>query len=636
MDEFTASMTRLGMVPYEEQRTILARLADDMVAGGISLVEAPPATGKTYAMAWHALDTARKTGERVLIAVPTIAVMRQALTSIRTLSAFFPEVESVGVYGRQEFVHGPRADAWILAVHPDAHATYLEWQIEQADGGWTRASLDAFLLERGYDLDLPLETSLLAGRRTDAEASYRNQFETTAGVVVATHAFLARDVAARIGRVDADAPRDKAGVIDANERRLAAETADDRILPEWRHLLVDEAHLLPSGVMNALSTQVSFRQLLSILDDMVAEGVDVSRSRIETLRLAVTNMEEDAPSGILRSRRLHGDIRTHMALVRCVEQAVTEELLATHWNVEDLNYLRRFRESAIMAQRRRREASPSITWSDVHGHLSLRIAPVTVFRQMDYLWRSCRSAALVSATLLSQDDDEGPAAHLVRQTGLPVDRVVVHEPFDSAWTRRPVVVHLPDMAFAAGLVPGDRERDGSVAGVIDLAAADSIRGMLVLFTSHDSIANTASMLEDLGDRVMTTDTRGVQAAARRFVEAARDGRRPVWLATGPAWTGLDIPTDALDTVLIARLPYGMVNPIMHEHMLATVKSAATFRDYETDMLRMLRQGIGRLVRSRDLDEDRMLWLADGRLVGRRAGIRAMSLLSSYDRCVEYG
>jgi hypothetical protein len=33
---------------------------------------------------------------------------------------------------------------------------------------------------------------------------------------------------------------------------------------------------------------------------------------------------------------------------------------------------------------------------------------------------------------------------------------------------------------------------------------------------------------------------GFRAARKRFVEAAREDLRCLWLATGPAWTGLDL------------------------------------------------------------------------------------------------
>lgn len=627
MRAIATDLGRLGLSAHPEQELMARWMPDDADAGAISLIEAPPAAGKTLAMAWHALGLAQRTGERVLMAVPTLAVLRQTIAAVRRLAeAAFPEMRADAVFGRQEFVNPDLSRDWIARFAPDALPTYEEWTAAQGDFGWTRSSLDQAMRAVGFDLDLPAETSLLARRNAQAQKSYARQYDTDAQVIVATHALLARDVAARTGR-RADDEIDAAAVAVANERRIRLETAEDRILPEWRHLVVDEAHQLASGFMMALTSHLSFHRLLRILDERASSGAEISEDALDKLHRAVALHEGSPPRGLRRTQRLSMELRHHSRLVRQIERCIPEDASRLGAEPSDTDYLARFRDAAVLAQRGRRLVAPSITWSDVQGRLGLSITPLSFLRQLDFCFRSCRTAALLSATLYAHDDDL-PEEHVVRQLALPAERVRAHDAIPADWATRTVTLHLPSEAASAMLNPTRRDW-GDALAVAVANAAEVGGGTLVLATSHETVAALAGRLADHGPRVMTTDDRGVAAAAERFASAARRGDRPIWIATGPAWTGLDLPDDVVDALVVTRLPYGLANPILHEHLTATVRSRAGFRDMETDMLKVLRQGIGRLVRDRAATRPRALWIADGRIVGHVAGARALTSLREY-------
>ena len=628
MPDLTRAFGLVGIDPHPEQVVMADAMRRDSDDGAITLLEAPPASGKTLAIAWHACDLPRRTGDRVLVAVPTLAIMRQMVASIRRLGhAAFPDVSIGTIHGRQEFVHPGRARSWLTAIRPDALETFEAWVAEQGDDGWTRSSLDEALRAVELDIDMPMETSILTSRGSEAEEPYRRQFTTDAGVVVCTHAFLARDVATRVGRLGVDAGED---LVEANERRLRLETQDDRILPEWRHLIVDEAHQLAAGFMMALTTRLSYRRLLKTLDACVAAGADVPAKQVEALRKAVGIAERRAPSeGLRRSRRLSMDDRYDAALVRHVTNCIPEDPSTLGVDERTADHMRRFRDAATLAQRNRRLVAPSIAWSDVQGALGLVVAPLAFGRQLDFCFRSCRSAALLSATLYSHDD-EVAHDHLRRQLSLPEDRLRAHPALPARWSTDPVVLHLPDTDAAAHLDPRRRDWTSSLAEVVAMAADEAELGTLVLCTSHQTVAEVAELLgDDHAGRIMVTDDRGVGPTADRFVAAVTAGTRPIWIATGPAWTGLDLPDDTLDALVVARLPFGLANPIVQEHMSALVKTRVGYRDMETDMLKLLRQGIGRLVRSRDSERTRGLWIADGRISGQPAGARAAAMLEAY-------
>lgn len=81
----------------------------------------------------------------------------------------------------------------------------------------------------------------------------------------------------------------------------------------------------------------------------------------------------------------------------------------------------------------------------------------------------------------------------------------------------------------------------------------------------------------------------------------QEGRRPVWLGLGAAWTGIDLSDESAtdpadDTMLtdlvITRLPVGLNRTLTHERRIAI----AGFSIVSLEGVWQLRQGLGRLVR----------------------------------------
>jgi CRISPR type IV-associated DEAD/DEAH-box helicase Csf4 len=102
-----------------------------------------------------------------------------------------------------------------------------------------------------------------------------------------------------------------------------------------------------------------------------------------------------------------------------------------------------------------------------------------------------------------------------------------------------------------------------------------------------------------------------------FKAEARAGNRPVWVATGPAWTGLDLRDELaknasddriLTDLVITRNPMGRNRTAAH---LARVARLG-FEQELLDAAFTLRQGLGRLIRREDL-KNRRIWFLDGRI-----------------------
>jgi CRISPR type IV-associated DEAD/DEAH-box helicase Csf4 len=162
------------------------------------------------------------------------------------------------------------------------------------------------------------------------------------------------------------------------------------------------------------------------------------------------------------------------------------------------------------------------------------------------------------------------------------------------------------------------------AKVINLAASDSAGGMLVLMSGYDRLEKLAvAIVRDFPALVprLVVQSRLTRIAtlASVFKARARAGDRPIWLATGSAWTGLDLADELvgddepqkdllLTDLVIPNLPFGLQRNTTH---VAKVSNMG-FGIERIATQRMFRNGLGRGVRREGLTH-RRYWVLDGRL-----------------------
>jgi ATP-dependent DNA helicase DinG len=138
----------------------------------------------------------------------------------------------------------------------------------------------------------------------------------------------------------------------------------------------------------------------------------------------------------------------------------------------------------------------------------------------------------------------------------------------------------------------------------------------VLCTSY---AQVESISEHIAADRLVSQREGERfsEAQKRFEALYRQGKKPVFVGVGAAWTGVDF-ADAqakdgrddfmLTDLIIACLPVGLNRS---ETMLARVERTGTWA-IEKEAVIMLKQGLGRLIRRSGLT-DRHIWFLDGRL-----------------------
>ncbi len=172
-----------------------------------------------------------------------------------------------------------------------------------------------------------------------------------------------------------------------------------------------------------------------------------------------------------------------------------------------------------------------------------------------------------------------------------IDAVEVGSPFNyKDSTLIFVPTDMPD--------PNDRGKYQQAVerGLIELAAALNGR-MMALFTSYTQLRQTAQAVTPrlaLGNIAVFDQSDG--SSRQALLEGFKNAPRAVLLATRSFWEGVDIPGEALSALVIVRLPFTVpTDPVFAAR---TETYTDSFNEYTLpDAILRFRQGFGRLIRT---------------------------------------
>ncbi len=159
--------------------------------------------------------------------------------------------------------------------------------------------------------------------------------------------------------------------------------------------------------------------------------------------------------------------------------------------------------------------------------------------------------------------------------------------------------------------------------LIDLFKATQGRA-LALFTSYSQLrATTQAITSPLAEEGITVLAQGTGTSRAQLLESFRNGERIVLLGTRSFWEGIDVSGEALSCLVIVKLPFDVPNdPIVAAR---AAMYADPFNDYMVPeaVLRFL-QGFGRLIRT--AADQGLAVVLDRRILSKRYGRRFIDSL----------
>jgi Rad3-related DNA helicase len=184
-----------------------------------------------------------------------------------------------------------------------------------------------------------------------------------------------------------------------------------------------------------------------------------------------------------------------------------------------------------------------------------------------------------------------------------------------------------------GPEPGDPAFVASLAELVVGLTTAHRRNTLVLFTSYQ-------MLEDLAARVRAPlAAAGIPllaqvpgGAAAPLAHEFRSGGASVLLGTASFWEGVDFPGEALEVLVIARLPFPVpTDPLVAARSERIAEDGGDpFRELMMpEALLRFRQGVGRLIRT--ATDRGAVVVVDPRIVRASYGARFVAALPARPR-----
>jgi len=252
----------------------------------------------------------------------------------------------------------------------------------------------------------------------------------------------------------------------------------------------------------------------------------------------------------------------------------------------------------------------------------LRGMPVNINEELhEQVFSKIDRAVLTSATLTTNRSFD----YIKERLGCtPKEESTLDSPFDYA--SQALLYRPPDMP-----VPGD-DVTQYVSALADrtLALIQATGGKtFVLFTSYDILNRVYQMLDPKLHQYQILKQGDLPPS--RMIQRFKE-KPSVIFGTNSFWQGVDIPGDALSSVIITKLPFDVPTEPLTEARIEDMKkrSINPFRHYQIPRaIIQLRQGFGRLIRKRT--DKGVVAILDSRLTQRSYG---KQFLKSLPECAQ--
>jgi CRISPR type IV-associated DEAD/DEAH-box helicase Csf4 len=645
-------------------------------AGKVLFCEAGTGTGKTLAYLGAAVELLGAAPlKRVIVAAPTFALIEQIEAELSLFRDEAPK--AVFLAGQSEWVSETALETFLeerAEEIPEAQAKQLRrWMTRGGDGSrprWSMVSLVETVPAFAFVNDVNVAKRV--GDDDRGYEAYVGQFAKAADarLVVMTHSMLAwlvkrrmlaqfKELGGNENVADAIAAWKSTSSKEREQRfhealnlAMAEEGSDagcDR-LPNADWLVVDEAHALEDAFANVFSVDGSVGSLLSDASALhKASPATFDKNGLDRLR-EVFSILKDLCKGRGADDVLNlGDMPGLMnEIVEALTQAVTPKPGASKKKAAAASSMRESKRIRAMAsslsvaseslQKGATWAAAYLHWSPMREYPRISVGKLWLDQELHYLWGVVANrTALVSGTLYEENPSYS-CETARRALAVPTANVMPMVPIHARWQVEPVelrmiqAVHAPDGRArfcrpAAKMQAVERNALGQkwlddVSGYVrELIVLNATTGgVLVLGAAFEDIAAVETrLLSEAGlpagwTLLAQRPGTGLAGLRKEFLDASRNGK-VILLAVGGAWTGFDLHSaevpDALTDLVMLNAPFGLMGKTVARLRRQAGKNGHF--EVAAHALLLVRQGVGRLVRSPETAHNRRIHWLDARI-----------------------
>ncbi len=635
-----------GFVYREEQVKLAQGIADAFINSEFLVAEAGTGVGKTYAYLLPAFLWALIEKERVVISTRTKALQQQIIGRDipDLLEAASLDLKYMEAKGRENYLCWNKYTS-ILAGKQTLNESQqlfitriLSWAEKTLTGDRKELNMGADLMRHW-----PILAADRRGCRKDMCPYHDKCFRLKmmknlhrADIIVVNHALLLSDL-----------------------------QVNNSILPEYKYLIIDEAHHFDRESFDKLSCSFSYLETSDLLNALYFKDKKYARGYIQHLKSSYPNLIEllngagelvsrslqilDKIFSILTGSRTLKESSYSMVIeYKHLEQSWFGELLDIYqeWQVNTnilldklrsiqaelagqeeegeingfVNALQEVAEYAYSIMEENLNRSDSINWIEYKdGWASSLVSSYVMIGDIlkERLYSRLESMIMVSATLAVEDRFDYYLDKLGLSEYLQDERVrtlLQKSPFD--YEKQAVLYTVSNMP-----PPNSQDHSQATARVL-LDIIDATRGgMLILFTARKQLQEVAAAIKPLcqsrGINLLVQDESGASGLLLEEFIASKDS---VLLGLETFWEGIDVKGDALRCVVIVKLPFRSPSDpfcIASDKHCQFHKRNSFQHFMLPDGAMRFKQGTGRLIRS---ETDRgVVVVLDNRLEKRNYG-----------------
>jgi ATP-dependent DNA helicase DinG len=392
------------------------------------------------------------------------------------------------------------------------------------------------------------------------------------------------------------------------------------VLPGAQIYVLDEAHQLAESASTFFSTTLSYRQIMDLSRDAIAEAALVAGA------LTVVREHSPALEKALKDFRL--SLQPYAAKAPLLPVLAEAEVANTLAVLSDqlvnfakaLEPLAESSEGLASALARTQdvlnrllhicgEGADVVRWYELFSvGFALHATPLDVAEPLQQFRNQTQASWIYTSATLAVGNDFNHFKHEVG--AFDAQTICLDSPFDYA---EQALLYRPS-------IPCEPNAEGYTEAVLQasLPVLMASRGRaFVLFTSHRALKEAALWYADKLPFPLF-----VQGSAPRsqLLAAFQKSGNGVLLGAASFWEGVDVPGDALSCVIIDKLPFKQIGDPVLEAKLEDIRNRGgnPFAHYQLPQAVLtLKQGVGRLIRT--VSDRGVLMLADPRLRSKAYG-----------------